>query len=216
MFNTCSLSNQFFSVDFMNILIIYAHPNTNTFSNKLLESCVEEAHVFGHKTEVRDLYRIGFNPVLQTSDFAASKSGNLPDDIRHEQELITAADLLIFIYPIWWGGMPAILKGYFDRIFLSGFAYVHNDSVHQSLLSGKNAMVFCTQGSSLEEYAGNGMTDAIVRINETGIFSFVGLEPLAQRFYVQNDMKDLAGLESNLNDVRSVLSTHLKPVYENA
>jgi NAD(P)H dehydrogenase (quinone) len=198
----------------MNILIVYAHPNTNTFSNQILETCIAESKRNGHHTEVRDLYRIGFNPVLQSSDFTALKTASLPDEIRIEQQYISTADILIFVYPLWWGGMPAILKGYIDRIFLSGFAYVHNDSIHQSLLSGKNAMVFCTQGSSLEEYAQNGMTESITRINETGIFSFVGLEPLAQRFYVQNDMKDLAGLESNLNDVRAVLNTHLKPVYE--
>jgi len=200
----------------MNILYIYAHPNTNTFTSQILETSIEEARLAGHNTEVRDLYRLGFNPVLQPADFAGSRSGNLPQDIQQEQELIKTADMLIFIYPVWWGGMPAILKGYIDRIFLSGFAYIHNDLIHQGLLSGKKAMVLCTQGSPLEEYAGNGMTEAITRINETGIFDFVGLKPVTQRFYVQNDMKDTHGMESNLNDVREVLRKHILPVYENA
>lgn len=101
----------------MNHLIIYAHPSSASFSNAILEKIKECSRKKECKTEVRDLYSIGFDPILRAADFEGLCEGNIPEDIKREQDYIGWADLITFIYPIWWTGMPAILKGYIDRVF---------------------------------------------------------------------------------------------------
>ena len=64
----------------------------------------------GHEVRVRDLYELNFNPVLGASDFISFSQGNTPADIKEEQEHISWADSITFIYPVWWAGLPAILK----------------------------------------------------------------------------------------------------------
>ncbi len=196
----------------MHLLILYAHPGTHTFSHHVLQAIVEEAQHNGHETRIRDLYHLQFDPVLQLTDLSAARAGNPDSQIREEQEFIRWADVVIFIYPVWWGGMPAILKGYIDRVFLSGFAYVFREGLHQPLLGSKKAMVFATQGTSLEEYQANGMTEAMIRINDTGIFEFCGIQSLGHTFFVQNSMADIPRLERNIARLRAVLSDALPPV----
>ncbi|MBV7273126.1 NAD(P)H-dependent oxidoreductase [Clostridiaceae bacterium UIB06] len=101
----------------MNHLIIYAHPSTNSFSNAILDELKECSMKKNCRTEVRDLYSIGFDPVLRAADFEGICGGKTPEDIKREHGYIKWADLITFIYPIWWTGMPAILKGYIDRVF---------------------------------------------------------------------------------------------------
>lgn len=101
----------------MNHLIIFAHPSSASFSSAILEKVKECSIKKECKTEVRDLYSIGFDPNLRAADFEGLCGGNTPEDIKREQNYIEWADLITFIYPIWWTGMPAILKGYIDRVF---------------------------------------------------------------------------------------------------
>lgn len=83
------------------------------------------------------LYELNFNPVLGASDFISFSKGNTPEDIKEEQEHISWADSITFIYPVWWAGLPAILKGYVDRVFSHGFAYAYGENGIEKLLSGK-------------------------------------------------------------------------------
>lgn len=200
----------------MHLLILYAHPGTHTFSHQIVQTTLEEARNNGHETRIRDLYTLQFDPVLQLTDLSAARAGNLDSLIQAEQDNIRWADVIIFVYPVWWGGMPAMLKGYIDRVFLSGFAYEFRDGLHHALLRDKKALVFATQGTSLEEYHQNGMTEAMIRINDTGIFDFCGLHSLGHTFFVQNSMEDTGLLERNLVNLRSVLRKALSPVLEKA
>ncbi|WML34607.1 NAD(P)H-dependent oxidoreductase [Clostridium sp. OS1-26] len=125
----------------MNHLIIYAHPSSASFSNAILEKVKECSMKKGCKTEVRDLYSIGFDPILRAVDFEGLCGGNTPEDIKREQNYIEWADLITFIYPIWWTGMPAILKGYIDRVFSYELAAQQesNDQKQQSRDSKQNS-----------------------------------------------------------------------------
>src|ERR1700690_1841729 len=97
-------------------LIIYAHPNAASFNHAIMETISEELKGSNKDFNVRDLYKIGFNPILSAEDFVAIQNGTVPDDIKTEQNYIRSADTLIFIFPIWWSSMPAMLKGYIDRV----------------------------------------------------------------------------------------------------
>jgi len=107
----------------MNYLIVYAHPNPKSFNHAIKERVEAKLKKEKKKYSVRDLYAMKWNPVLGGADFEVMQGGKTPEDIKAEQNYIKEADVVIFIHPIWWFGMPAVLKGYVDRVFSYGFAY---------------------------------------------------------------------------------------------
>ncbi|HSB47276.1 MAG TPA: NAD(P)H-dependent oxidoreductase [Candidatus Bilamarchaeum sp.] len=105
----------------MRILIVYAHPDNGKSHNSMVfrEVVSElESRKIGHS--IADLYRDRFDPSLPAEEWAEDKCGA---DVKRYQKMISESDRLIFIYPVWWYSSPAILKGFFDRVFTSGFAY---------------------------------------------------------------------------------------------
>lgn len=125
----------------MNVLIIYAHPNPNSFNHAVLEQVQKGFRESGHDVTTIDLYQERFNPVL-TFD-VKHRRRDLKDDPGTERyrTLLKEADHYIFIYPVWWNGFPAVLKGFFDRVFVAGFAYVYEGLMPKGLLKGKTAWV---------------------------------------------------------------------------
>lgn len=128
----------------MNALIIYAHPNPKSFNHAILDE-IQRGLIDGNNTyEVIDLYEENFDPNLIYNENAKISDLRNNIEIERYQELIKKADHLIFIYPIWWYGTPAILKGFFDRVFTSGFAYTNKGKLAQGLLRDKSAWVVYT------------------------------------------------------------------------
>ncbi|NTV23895.1 MAG: NAD(P)H-dependent oxidoreductase [Nanoarchaeota archaeon] len=128
------------------ILIIYAHPGEGHCSFILEETkaCLSRDK---ENFEVLDLYKMGFDPVLPRKEHNTSGKG-IPDmHIAKVQEKIKKAKTMIFIYPVWWGTMPAIMKGFFDRVFTSGFAFKYTNKMPQGLLKDKRAIVLATSGA---------------------------------------------------------------------
>ena len=167
----------------MKHLIIYAHPNPKSFNHAILETLQEVYKAKGHSLTVRDLYAEGFNPVLAPSDFEAMGKGSLPQDILREQRYVKDADFITFVYPIWWAGFPAVLKGYFDRVFLKGFAYDFDAKGIVGLLKGKKAAIINTTGTPEPVYNGSGMLKSLNQTSEQGIFGFCGVEVVAHRYF---------------------------------
>lgn len=167
----------------MKHLIIFAHPNPQSLNGQLKQTLAEHLHNNGHNVEIRDLYQLNFNPVLSADDMAGQRTGQLPDDVRHEQQFITGADVITFIYPIWWTGLPAILKGYIDRVFSYGFAYRYDQGIQKGLLTGKQAVIINTHGKSKAEYAANGMSKALLLTADKGIYAYCGLE-VKEHFFI--------------------------------
>jgi NAD(P)H dehydrogenase (quinone) len=97
--------------------------------------------------------------------------------------LIPCSRPMIVIHPIWWTGLPAMIKGYFDRVFSYGFAYSADANGIIKLLTGKKAIVFNTQGTPQEIYEQAGMFDALKKTSDTGIFGFCGIEVLSHHFF---------------------------------
>lgn len=133
----------------MRHLIIYAHPNQDSLNSQLKETVVQQLEEQGHDIIIRDLYELNFNPILSSKDIIGQLSGESDEDIIREQKFIAWADAITFIHPIWWTGLPAILKGYIDRVFTYGFAYRYDKGVQKGLLEGKQTIIINTQGLSL-------------------------------------------------------------------
>lgn len=159
----------------MKHLIISAHPNPQSFNRALVEEVIKATRQAGVETVVRDLYTLDFNPVLSWRELNASMEGIVPAEIKFEQKLITEADLITFIYPLWWMGFPAILKGYLDRVLSYGFAYQNENNVSVGLLGNKKIQQFITMGNSIEKYQQLGFDKALKSCLVDGLFNFCGI-----------------------------------------
>jgi len=104
----------------MKILILNAHPVKNSFCSALAESYMKGALESGANVRLINLIDLQFDPILKDSN---DQKADLEPDIILVQKEILKADHLVFVYPNWWGTYPALLKGFFDRVFTSGFAF---------------------------------------------------------------------------------------------
>jgi NAD(P)H dehydrogenase (quinone) len=183
----------------MNVLIVHAHHEPKSFSSTLSRQAEETLRSIGHEVTVSDLYAEGFDPVSDRRNFQSVFDANYlkqQNEERHasdvngfapslEREIarLEACDLLIFSFPLWWFGMPAILKGWVDRAFpmkrVYGGAKLYENGLGQSQ---KRAMVMFTAGGGADAYSGHGVNpslETVVAPIEHGVFWFNGFLPLA-------------------------------------
>lgn len=195
----------------MNHLIIYSHPNPASFNHAILETTVQTLEAQGHNVVVRDLYQLNFDPVLKGDDFVSFQSGQTPPDIKKEQQYITNADVITFIYPIWWTGLPALIKGYVDRVFSYGYAYAYGEDGNiERLLQGKKGFMITTHGTPKEVYDAIGMTDSLKQTSDTGIFEFVGIVPVGHLAFGGVPLVDDAARKEMLTEVQQTVASLFK------
>ncbi len=182
----------------MNVLIVYAHPEQKSFNGAMKDTAVETLSAAGHDVVVSDLYAMGFNPVasredmtgemtnpdffsLATEQTAAYEGGRTAPDIAAEMDKLQRADFVIFQFPVWWFGMPAMLKGWADRVFARGFAYLPGRKYDTGMFSGKLAMVAATTGTSADTYAPDGIDGDILTVLwpiHNGLLRYSGFDVL--------------------------------------
>ncbi|WJQ83024.1 NAD(P)H-dependent oxidoreductase [Brevibacillus brevis] len=127
----------------MNILVIIGHPDPESYCSALAHAYMKGATGKAAQIRTIDLSQIAFDPNLK---YGYRKRTELEDDLKEAQDLIRWADHLVIVYPTWWGTMPAILKGFFDRVLLPGFAYKYREGspLWDKLLTGKTAHLIVT------------------------------------------------------------------------
>ncbi len=167
----------------MKQLIIYCHPNPGSFCRGILDTLVGELKTLSQDIRIRDLYAMHFDPALKAMDFEAFQKGEAPRDIQIEQDHIRWADVLIFIYPLWWTGMPALLKGYIDMVFSLGFAYAYEATGPKGLLGGKKAYMITTMGAPKPLYEQIGMLGSMGQTVDQGIAEFCALTSLGHQYF---------------------------------
>ncbi|MFD6210302.1 NAD(P)H-dependent oxidoreductase [Peribacillus sp. NPDC060253] len=192
----------------MKHLVVYAHPYPDSLNHSILETAVHALKKDSHDVVVRDLYALDFQPVLKPEDTAAMKAGKTPDDIKTEQEFITEADVITFIYPIWWTGLPAILKGYVDRVFAFGFAYSAGEEGIIKLLKGKKGLIINTHGTPNEVYDKVGMTAGLKVTSDIGIFDFTGIEPVEHLLFGSIGYLDEDAYKGMLKKVEDTINSN--------
>lgn len=120
----------------MKVLVVVTHPRTNSLTFAITNRFVQGLTDAGHEIEILDLYRSGFNPVLWEADepdWSADCKQYSPE-VEIEIERMKKNDALAYIFPLWWYSMPAMLKGYIDRVWNNGFAYGSRKLHHQHIL----------------------------------------------------------------------------------
>jgi NAD(P)H dehydrogenase (quinone) len=136
----------------MRILVVHTHPHDGSFAASLRDTVVATLTDGGHAVDLVDLYAEGFDPLLSAHEVATHRVG-LPErpGIARHAELLRAADALVLVHPTWWGGQPAMLKGWFDRVWCEGVAYTLPDGadrIRPLLRNIRHLVVVTTYGSS--------------------------------------------------------------------
>lgn len=178
----------------MNILIVHAHPEPKSFNGALTRRAVDTLAAEGHRVVVSDLYAMGFNPVSDRRNFKAQsnpeyykqqveeklahETDSFADDIRAEMDKLFACDALIFQFPLWWFSVPAILKGWVDRVFACHRVYGGGKWYNNGSFVGKRAMCSVTIGSASTLYEPTGLhgdihDQVLFHINH-GMLAFTG------------------------------------------
>lgn len=187
-------------------LIIFAHPNPDSFTNAMVARVADVSAQQGAEVIVRDLYEMNFNPVLPLHEL----KGDIPPDILQEQQYIRRADLITLIYPLWWMGFPAILKGYLDRVLTHGFAYQTDETGSVGLLHGKKMQQFINLGSNAQTYRENGYAQGLDVCLVNGLFNFCGImdiqHTLFGSLYLIDDAARRAMLDEAAEKTRNGLS----------
>ncbi len=156
----------------VNVLIIYAHPEPASFTGALKTTAVRALTAAGHRVEISDLYAEGFDPVAGRHDFKnaadparfhyqseqldASRTDGFAADLVREQDRLMRADFVVFIFPLWWGGVPAIVKGWFDRVCAYGVAYADGRRFEQGYFVGRRALLALSTGGTAERFSAGG------------------------------------------------------------
>ncbi len=182
----------------MRTLIVFAHPEPRSFNGGLKDTAVKTLEAAGHEVIVSDLYTMKWRADLSGDDFVGDRADPDVLDLSREQENMAAtygprpevgaeqekvvwADTVIFLFPMWWFGMPAILKGWCDRVFTRGFAYMTGRKYDTGVFKGRKAMVCTTTGTAGSLYAPDGIDGDLNHILwpiHNGIFRYLGFDVL--------------------------------------
>ena len=104
-------------------VVILCHPDERSFNAAAARTYCETVRSLGHEAILRDLYRLGFDPVLKAGERSTAGGQALSDDVTAELDSIRGADIFVLVYPIWFGTPPAMMKGYVERVLGAGFSY---------------------------------------------------------------------------------------------
>jgi NAD(P)H dehydrogenase (quinone) len=182
----------------MNVFLLFAHPEPHSFNGALYRTACEALTEAGHEVRTSELYAMAFNPVSGRHNFEsvkdaayykqqleethASDVGGFAADIEAELQKIEWCDLMIWQFPLWWFGLPAILKGWVDRVFVMGRTYGYGKIFDKGVFRGKRAMLSLTTGGPQDAFQRGGFLGDIYSITrpiQRGMLAFCGFDVLA-------------------------------------
>ncbi|XP_071332008.1 NAD(P)H dehydrogenase [quinone] 1-like [Trachinotus anak] len=185
------------------VLIVYAHQSDGSFNAAAKDAAVEVLTAQGCAVEVSDLYAMKFKATATAEDITgevknaknfryaeetklAWEEGKLSPDITEEQRKVTEADLIIFQFPMYWFSVPAIMKGWFDRVLTLGFAYSKDKRYSNGIFKDKKTILSFTTGSHESMFSANGINgDMNVTLwpLQNGILHYCGFQVLAPQIF---------------------------------
>jgi NAD(P)H dehydrogenase (quinone) len=218
----------------MKVVLVFAHPEPKSLNRAFRDVAVQELIAQGHEVRVSDLYADGWKSEVDRTDFptwpvekrlvagAASNKAFVDDaltpDVKREIENLLWADTLILQFPLWWYSMPAILKGWVDRVYANGFAYgvgEHSDKrwgdrFGEGNLAGKRAMLIVTAGGWEDHYSDRGVNgpidDLLFPINH-GILFYPGYQVLPPYVVYRVDRFSQVDFEAAAEQLRERMRT---------
>ncbi|MTI09909.1 NAD(P)H-dependent oxidoreductase [Curvivirga aplysinae] len=182
----------------MKVFMVCAHPEPQSFNAAMARQTIETFEAAGHEIKVSDLYEMNWNPVASSEDFSAPKNedylvyaleqrngfktDSLAPDIQAEIAKLQWCDLLVLNFPLFWFSMPAIMKGWIDRVFVSGLCYGGLRIYDKAGMKGKKALVNLTLGGQTHMFDGDdsihGNLEDMLKPLLRGSLGYVGFDVL--------------------------------------
>lgn len=181
----------------MRVFIVHAHPEPKSFCTAMKSAAVEEFERQGHEVKVSDLYAMEFQPVASADDFGnranpdycvyaleqrhGVETGTISADIRAELDKLLWCDLLVFVFPVFWFSTPAMLKGWIDRVFVSGLVYGGKRIYDRGGLTGRRALIGLTLGGQEHMFGPQGIhgpLEGMLKHILQGTLAYAGLQVL--------------------------------------
>jgi NAD(P)H dehydrogenase (quinone) len=194
----------------MRVLVLFAHPRRDSFTGAIMDACCGGLEQAGHTVEVADLYREGFDPLLGPEDYAQFEGRAMPDDVLAEQARVQRAEALVLAFPVWWWSFPAVLKGWFDRVWSMGWAYSFEPGKSRGLLPDRPALLLCVAGSRRSTYQKYGYDRAMADQIEVGVLGYGGIRDVRSEFFYEVD-DDEASRPGHLARARELGTQFLAP-----
>jgi putative NADPH-quinone reductase len=182
----------------MKIFVVYWHPEPQSFNGAMFRTACKVLAEAGHEVKASDLHEMRFDPVSSRKNFTtvkdpdyfkqqieemhATETGGFAAEIEAEMEKIEWCDLMIWQFPLWWFGLPAVFKGWVDRVFAMGRIYGSGHIYETGVFRGKRALLSLTTGGPEETYRQGGFNGDIygfLRPIQRGMLEFVGFGVLA-------------------------------------
>jgi NAD(P)H dehydrogenase (quinone) len=197
----------------MNVFMVYWHPEEKSFNAAMRNTAVKTLTCLGHKVRLSDLRALNFDPVSDRRNFTtvqdpdyfkqqieemyATEANGFVPEIAAELEKLDWCDLMIWQFPLWWFGLPAVFKGWVDRVFAMGRTYGGEKIYETGVFRGKRALLSLTTGGPMEAYQKGGFNGdmlAILRTIQRGMLEFTGFSVLAPQIvyepaHLENDQR---------------------------
>lgn len=193
------------------VLVVVGHPDaTKSFNGAIANVVCATLTELGYVPKLRDLYAEGFNPVMPLNETNSSYD-EAPAAMLAEMEEVKNSVGLVFIHPNWWGGPPAILKGWIDRVFRNGFAYGFTENGPWSALNDKIVQVFTTSNTP-RDYEVDFYGDPLENFWKTIVFSVVGSLSFERRNFEQIILSDEQMRKAWLEETRATIKRRFPAV----
>jgi NAD(P)H dehydrogenase (quinone) len=196
----------------MQHVLIIAHPNPKSFVASLALAYTRAAEELGHKTVMRDLYGMGFDPCLKADELPTTPGFAPRSDVVGERMMLRDTDVFALFYPFWMNAPPAILKGYLDRVFGLGFAYGRGQGGLEPLLTGRKLISFTSSGAPSEWVSQTGALGAVRTLFDEHVAAVCGLRIVDHVHFggiipgIRDDV-----VARYLGDVRETVTKHFAP-----
>ena len=178
----------------MNVLAVLAHPRRDSFTGAVFDRFVAGLEEAGHSAEIADLHAEGFDPRFTPGDYAQFDHEAMPDDVLAEQARIERNEGLALVFPFFWWGFPAMLKGWVDRVWCECWAYHWTLERPYGLLDDRPLVVLGSCGTSERGFKKRNYDEAIRVEMDIGTFGYCGLHDVTRHMFYKVDTDEAARL----------------------
>ncbi len=189
--------------------IVFSHPNDRSFTASAAQAYAKACEALGHKIIVRDLYRLGFDPCLKSAELPFNPDFRPGPDVVTERGHLEDSDTFVFFYPLWLNSPPAMIKGYWERVFGFGFAYGAGGHSYTPLLTGRKMISFSSSGAPASWMQESGNLPAVRTLFDNSFAAVCGMRVLDHvHFGGVTPNASEPFVQARLDEVQQVVTRH--------
>lgn len=194
----------------MNTLVVVSHPDPHSLTHQVAHSVVEAIRSAGTTVETADLAAESFDPRFSAADLSLYRgNGSTPSDVAEEQTRIDRAEHLVLVFPMYWWSMPALLKGWIDRVFVEGWAYEYGDRVFVKKLDRLTVHLVVVAGDDADSFERHGIYQAVRTQIERGIIEYCGATVGSTNYLYGSDTRSREELATEISAIGSTVASRV-------